>query len=186
LEVLMLSHNEISTLGSSLAGLSSLKALVVDHNCLKRVSGLDNLKRLETLVASNNEIEEFEEPKKALGRLKKISLSHNRIRKFPFSVKLFAVEELRLSHNRLQEIPESIKFMGKLRILEIGHNSITSRAGLEPCFNLLQLTTLNTHGNPYDTTSDEVKELITTNIPRLKVLNSRPLCPKPPKKRRKS
>jgi len=185
LEVLKLSHNQISSLGCSLEGLPALKTIVIDHNCLKRLCGVENLKALETLIASHNEIEVFEAVKQPMKCLKKLSLSHNRLRKFPFSEKLFSVEELRLSNNRLQEIQETIKFMGNLKILEIGNNLLQSKDCLENCFQLIRLTTLNTHGNPYDTSQEEVKSLVISRMPRLKVFNSRPLTQQNGKQKRK-
>ncbi|RKP26566.1 hypothetical protein SYNPS1DRAFT_27757 [Syncephalis pseudoplumigaleata] len=124
LHVLNVSRNQINILPECINACKGLRALMLNHNKLKRVDVLTKLPELNTLVVSHNQIEALPMLDR-LPELVKLSAAHNTLRAMPDMRQLRKLRELRLSGNKIHQLstdalPENI------RVLDLGDNLITS------------------------------------------------------------
>ncbi|KAI9332884.1 hypothetical protein DFJ73DRAFT_963328 [Zopfochytrium polystomum] len=91
-----------------------------------RIENLQNLTELNTLVISHNSLKAVVGVDK-LQKLKKLSASHNNITELPDLSSLSALRELRLSHNEIVQLPPIYtKLPPEIEILDLGHNRLAS------------------------------------------------------------
>ncbi|ORX89270.1 L domain-like protein [Basidiobolus meristosporus CBS 931.73] len=146
LSVLNLSHNKINRISQHVTSLVSLKALILNHNSIKRVENIGGLHELNTIVLSHNKLEELPSFP-TLAKLTKFSAAHNELRSVPdFSLNP-ELKELRLNDNKITAIPESLRGCSSLTILDLGSNLIKEWSDVTILGSLLHLTNLNLKGN---------------------------------------
>jgi len=78
LEILIVSHNNLKSIGENIAKLLNLKVLDVSYNQILNCNGVQQLTKLQTLNLSNNSIDSLEHCNK-LVNLKECYLQHNNI-----------------------------------------------------------------------------------------------------------
>ncbi|GAA6021638.1 hypothetical protein JCM10207_008093 [Rhodosporidiobolus poonsookiae] len=99
--VLNVSHCHLTEVPPCVAKLAALKALVVSHNSLTKLSHVANLADLNTIVVSNNALTALPSSLSTLPSLKKISAAHNQLTPsgLPDLSALSHLHELRLNDN---------------------------------------------------------------------------------------
>ena len=104
LEVLNLSHNDISHLPNSLCSIVTLRSLIVSHNVLSSLpSNIGSLVNLEVFQASNNRIKDFPSPIILCSKLQVIDVSGNEIQDVPrdLSLRLKDLHTLNIDYSPL-------------------------------------------------------------------------------------
>ncbi|KAI9094387.1 hypothetical protein DFS34DRAFT_571431, partial [Phlyctochytrium arcticum] len=181
--VLNLSHNEVNRISHHIASCKELKALILNHNRIKRIENMTTLKQLNTIVLSHNQIPSLE-GLGALPNLVKLSVAHNQLRQFPDLRALPALKELRLNDNKIISIADHVRFLPALEILDVGNNLIRSLADVTSLASVHCLNNLTLKGNPLmpkDTPEDDeaknaakakYRQSILTLCPTLRVLDT--------------
>ncbi|KAI9596393.1 hypothetical protein BDF19DRAFT_438957 [Syncephalis fuscata] len=168
LHVLNVSRNEIKLLPECINDCHGLRALMLNHNKLKRVDILVNLPELNTLVVSHNQIESLPMLDR-LPELVKLSAAHNMLREVPDMRQLIKLRELRLSGNKISNINAEL-LPANIKVLDLGDNLFTSWDNIEAIRKLKWLNNLNLKGNPI-AKMDNYTETIRAWFPRLRVLD---------------
>ncbi|RKP10965.1 hypothetical protein THASP1DRAFT_27274 [Thamnocephalis sphaerospora] len=170
MHVLNVSRNELAMLPESVQQCRALKALMLNHNKLKRIEQVANMPELNTLVISHNQVEEL--PALAtLPGLIKLSATHNKLRKLPDMHTLKNLRELRLSGNRITKI-DAQQLPAGLNVLELGDNLIRDWSDIEPLRELKRLTHIALKGNPI-AKRDDYEKTIRAWFPKLRVFDGR-------------
>ncbi|KAL0481103.1 protein phosphatase 1 regulatory subunit [Acrasis kona] len=129
LEILKCSNNEISYIGANVLDTSSqtLKALVLNNNIIRTLPRANApFRNLNTLVISHNSLDNLK-GLDAYPNITKISASYNKIKVIPNDVRrLVGLSELRLAHNKLIALPDSISNNANLEILILNNNLLSS------------------------------------------------------------
>ena len=109
-EELILAHNRLSPLPTSLGSLSGLRRLDVSNNSLTELPDeIGLLERLEVLVAKRNQLKSLPDSIARLGALRELNVSGNRLEKFPPQlVSVARLESLHLGGNRLRSVPSTV------------------------------------------------------------------------------
>ncbi|KAI8057312.1 hypothetical protein BDF22DRAFT_670766 [Syncephalis plumigaleata] len=170
LHVLNVSRNQIKLLPECINECQGLRALMLNHNKLKRVDVLSGLPELNTLVVSHNQIEELPMLDR-LPELIKLSAAHNKLRAMPDMRKLLKLRELRLSGNKIHQLSAE-QLPVNIRVLDLGDNIIQSWDQLEAIRKVKWLNNLTLKGNPI-ADRDDYTETIRLWFPRLRVLDGR-------------
>eukprot|EP01112_Ceratiomyxa_fruticulosa_P021135 TRINITY_DN7362_c1_g1_i1.p1 TRINITY_DN7362_c1_g1~~TRINITY_DN7362_c1_g1_i1.p1 ORF type:complete len:272 (+),score=57.09 TRINITY_DN7362_c1_g1_i1:280-1095(+) len=108
LEVLELSHNQISNIPSlHLHLFRSLKVLILSGNQITKIEGLEGLEQLRKLVLDKNRIKSFEEASfSPLKNLQALCVDENILRSFQGISGLTQLKLLSIAQNRITEIVE--------------------------------------------------------------------------------
>jgi hypothetical protein len=130
LKVLNVSHNQLTSLHTSLLLLHSLTDLDISYNALTKLDlQYLTLPHLTTLVASHNCIQEIVPKKKVLESLVAVDLSYNHLRQTTGLPSFVNVAHLDLSQNLLRD-PLCLKDMNplsELKTLQLKGNLLVSR-----------------------------------------------------------
>jgi len=118
--------------------LVNLKRLNLTTNHINIISGLEDLLGLEELLIAHNKIENIEGLEKLIN-LKLLDLSFNKIREITELESLKNIENLNLHSNEINEIKGLDKLI-KLKILKLGYNPITEIEGFNTLNNLKELS----------------------------------------------
>ncbi|KAG0623047.1 hypothetical protein M758_3G145100 [Ceratodon purpureus] len=142
----------------SLASLSQLSVLALDHNLLDTIPPeIGQLTSLKYFTASNNKLASIPEEIGNLRVLEKLDLSYNCLRDVPAGIGRCAqLSEINLTGNLLISIPASWSQMMFLKKLLLDSNQLKDfpPAILQKC---AQLQTLSLHSN--ELTMDDLREL---------------------------
>nr|CAB3267599.1 vasorin-like [Phallusia mammillata] len=145
LEELMLGHNKISTVSSSMfSGMTKLVRLYLNDNAIQSVeqNAIRNMSSLLELILSNNNMQTF--PKITNSpKLQRLCLDGNKLTRLQFnSFEDLNLEELTLAGNKLTQLPKTaFRATSNLRILDISKNSF--RNVPEIIRNMTSLSKLN-------------------------------------------
>jgi Leucine-rich repeat (LRR) protein len=129
LEIVKAAHNQIKAISvdSLTTSAATLKAIILNNNELRSIPrSYSPFKLVNTLVVSHNEIENLKGIE-MYPNLKKLSASNNAIRSLPLEIKrLVGLAELRLAHNKIMTLPDSISDNVNLKMLILNDNMINS------------------------------------------------------------
>ena len=129
LEVIKAAHNQVNAISvdSLTPSAGTLKAIILNNNELQSIPrSYSPFKMVNTLVVSHNEIENLKGIE-LYPNLKKLSASNNAIRSLPLEIKRLAgLAELRLAHNKIMTLPDSISTNLNLKMLILNDNLINS------------------------------------------------------------
>lgn len=121
LEVLVLKHNKISEI-SGLESSRNLRRLNLSHNNMKQISGLDSLCFLDELRISNNKIGRLSGIDRCL-LLCKLDVSSNKITAMDRLIMMF-LNEIDLRNNQLEQLESMI--MPSLQTLYLTDNRLST------------------------------------------------------------
>ncbi|KAK4704764.1 hypothetical protein P7C70_g1434, partial [Phenoliferia sp. Uapishka_3] len=190
--VLNASNCGLTRVPSAVASLTSLKALVLSHNNLKSLGPhISRLQDLNSLIVSHNVLTTLPLSLTTLPSLKKISASHNLLvssKSFPDLSSLSHLREIRLSSNpTLNELPDHFANWGKgkdetgkegrgLEILDLGGTGFEDWTGLKALVGQKNLVNLGVKGTKVSEEAMEegfeaFRDKITILLPSLRILN---------------
>lgn len=147
LEILDLSHNQLSSLPDDLPRLHKLRVIFCSNNQFTRLPEvLGRCTRLTMTGFKSNQIREV--PASALGvSLRWLILTDNQIEALPASIGLcHSMQKLMLSGNRLTQLPDALAECSHLELLRIAANRLESLPDF--LFELPKLSWLAFAGNP--------------------------------------
>ena len=147
LQFLDLSYNQISATDPTSFSHPNLQTLLLHHNQLKQLFGLDSpTSRIQVFDASFNDLTDA---KGMPPYAKKINLSHNNIVSLAGLGKCVQLTHLNLSHNKISTV-EGIDLSSMLSLIEIdlSYNSISDSSALLPLSQLPSLRRIILRGNP--------------------------------------
>lgn len=102
-----------------------LKTLILQHDNLRSLDGVEALVTLEVLDASSNAIGAFPKNVANLRSLRELNICGNRLKQLPESIgKLTNLQLLNCSSNRLVRLPDSLMNLDRLVDLDISGNRI--------------------------------------------------------------
>lgn len=103
LQVLNCSHNYITSIDTSLVGLSALEVLDLSYNLVSKIENLQFCFRLVHLNLANNRIRSVENTVATLGNLRVLNLASNGLESAHGLEKLLGLERLDISDNQLMQ-----------------------------------------------------------------------------------
>lgn len=105
-----------------------LKILLLSHNFLTHLpSSIKELSELSTLRAEHNDLLEFPIELLSCKKLKLIDFSFNRLRSIPDEIgRMNQLETLLLNDNAIKHFPSNVKNLRQLRIIVLSNNAIRS------------------------------------------------------------
>ncbi len=120
LQVLKLSHNELSDLPLSIGDLVNLELLHLDNNLLSSLpSNLGNLNSLRELIINDNVLDSLPRTLGDMVNLKKLYSQNNQITTLPDNIgSLENLTDLRLQNNQLTSLPNDMFYSPNMRLLE--------------------------------------------------------------------
>lgn len=118
-ERLILTHNKIKDL-KGIEKFSNLKELNLSNNQIETINGIESLIRLRKLNLAYNHISKIE-PLSGLKKLKELFLSNNQIREIPNLKGLIKLNRIELRYNPLEKIG-NLKYLGSLDFLNLTGN----------------------------------------------------------------
>lgn len=126
LEILDLSHNQLSELPIELAQLKKLKIAFFSDNLFTSVPKVfKELEHLYMLGFKANQIEHFEEDILPL-TISWLILTDNKIKRLPHSIgKLHRLRKCALAGNDIRELPDTMQACQELELLRLSANSLT-------------------------------------------------------------
>ncbi|KAL1916327.1 uncharacterized protein VTP21DRAFT_5944 [Calcarisporiella thermophila] len=166
LRELLLSHNDMRHIPSSLQHIETLTHLDLSNNRLRDVElgRLDALRELTNLWLYNNRLETIPSGFERLEQLCYLNLSNNYFSTFPLVItKIVTLEQLDISFNKLTQIPEEIGRLASLRRLLLVGNQISGSLP-KALLNLVELRELDLRQNLITDIG------IVSRLPKLEVL----------------
>lgn len=127
LQVLNCAHNYITSIDTSLVGLSAIEVLDLSYNLISKIENLQFCFRLVHLNLANNRIRNVENTVATLGNLKVLNLASNGLDSAHGLEKLLGLERLDISENQLMQ-PLDVARLGhlpNLTQLELRANPLT-------------------------------------------------------------
>lgn len=130
IEAVLLNHNNLSAIPTSITEFANLRVLDLSNNNLDRIPELITQQcQLATLIVKNNRLGDDSLPKTMLaagGTLKELNLSGNRFTQFPEQItELKALKYLYLGGNQITNVSKDIWKLQNLQLLSLGGNLIT-------------------------------------------------------------
>lgn len=165
IEVLILHHNQLSTLSENIFKFSNLKTLDVSSNGLSILPDVFKYCPITTLLAKNNNLSNESLPKTFTksSKLRELNFSGNQLTTFPEQLLDFPnMKYLFLGSNQITKISRNIGKLKNLHILSLGGNKLT-----EVPVTLGQLKTLQAL-----VLCDNYIESLPANVANLKQLKS--------------
>uniref|UniRef100_W5NHR6 Leucine-rich repeats and IQ motif containing 1 n=1 Tax=Lepisosteus oculatus TaxID=7918 RepID=W5NHR6_LEPOC len=141
LDVLLLNHNQLASI-HGLDGAVNLHALELSHNHITRICGLESLKKLQRLVLSHNQLISTKGLKDT-ATLLHLDCSYNHLTEIEGIENCALLCTLKLQGNNLTEPPSLVNHV-LMKELYIDDNSISSLESLSACWlPLLQVLSLS-------------------------------------------
>jgi len=172
LEILDLSHNELTSLPKELCQLKKLKIIFASNNKFEILPEvLGQLPKLEMVGFKANKIKQV--PALSLpAKLRWLILTDNQIETLPDSLgERPHLQKLALAGNKLSHLPETLAQSSKLELVRISANNLTHCP--EQLLNLPKLAWFAFSGNPFsqaNMTMQSVAEVSSSNYTLLEVL----------------
>ncbi|MCP5078266.1 MAG: serine/threonine-protein kinase [Psychromonas sp.] len=170
LEILDLSHNQLSTLPETLTQLHKLKIIFASHNCFEKLPEvLGRCKNLEMVGFKSNQITDV--PGSALPKqLRWLILTDNQIETLPGSLgERPRLQKLALAGNRLKTLPNTMHKLVNLELIRISANQLTECP--EQLLNLPKLAWFAFAGNPFCQSDIKIKSVPTISSSSYKLQN---------------
>jgi Leucine-rich repeat (LRR) protein len=126
-EIIILHHNQLSTLPRNIAKFSNVQVLDISNNGLRELPDVFESWQLTTLIAKNNCLKNESLPKTftVSSTLRELNLSGNLFEQFPEQLyDLNSLKYLYLGGNRIKTIPKNIWKLNCLQILSMGGNQL--------------------------------------------------------------
>lgn len=176
LRVLVLSHNDLEELPSSVCLLTGLTDLSVSSNKISSLPrNLSCLRKLYKVSFARNRLEAIPSKLCEATSLHRMNFDHNKITALPSTVgKLTGLRDLSIRHNRLEEIPDSICKATRLSTLVLDHNSIASLPE-KGWAALTSLTSLSVSSNSLATIPSEISVLLSAGTLKMVSFKNNPL-----------
>ena len=137
-----------------LDGLYNLRRLILSHNIIEKISGLEKLTKLEYLDLSHNQV-----------TLVGDNLEH-----------LALLEQLDLSFNKIAGLSKNFgKNLHSLKILRLDNNDFKAFKSFQALENLTNLGSLKLENNPFCATTEYWESLVVYKVPTLSELDGKEL-----------
>ncbi|WP_022940201.1 leucine-rich repeat-containing protein kinase family protein [Psychromonas hadalis] len=160
LEILDLSHNQLSTLPDEITQLHKLKIIFASHNCFETLpEALGQCKSLEMVGFKSNQIKVV--PEQSLPeKLRWLILTDNQIETLPESLgERSRLQKLALAGNRLKTLPSTLHQLKNLELLRLSANQLTVCP--DQLLNLPKLAWFAFAGNPFCQSDVAIKSVPT-------------------------
>ncbi|KAK2944983.1 putative outer arm dynein light chain 1 [Blattamonas nauphoetae] len=164
----------------NLDGMTELKALWLQGNCISKIENLEVCSQVRCLYLQNNVIEKIE-GLETLAELDSLDLSYNQIHRIEGLQNCKKLRSLSLTKNHLSSLDAilGLRDCPSLSVLDLSQNDIPLEAAeqlVELLKSMTNLRVLRLEGNPVvRTTAFNYRKTIIASVPSLTYLDSRPV-----------